>query len=433
MKIQINHIGKMEGHADFVAEILKGDVKSAKLITTEGARLIEGILVGRHFSEAPIITARICGICPVVHKLSAIKAIERAFKIKPSEQTIKLRKIMNWAQLVHSHALHLFFLSLPDFFGLENDLNFIKKYSSETKSAISVRTWALKVIEVIGGRAVHPIACEVGGFKVLPAKEELTNLLEPYEKVLKDALRLANLAINIKYPKFERKTTFVSLTNKGGYANYDGDIKITNPDNSIDHIKDTDYTKNIKEIEEPYHAAKSATLGGEPFMVGAIARINNNHQMLNPLARGILRSLSWKFPQYNTFENITAQTIEIIHAIEEIKKLLTDLLKDYNQKEISRGRELALIAGANPLNKEVIGIDAIEAPRGTLYHYYKIDKNGYIVDCNIITPTVCYLRNIEEDLKEYIPDLAKLKAKQKSLKIRALIRAYDPCIACATH
>ena len=433
MKIQINHIGKMEGHADFVAEILKGDVKSAKLITTEGARLIEGILVGRHFSEAPIITARICGICPVVHKLSAIKAIERAFKIKPSEQTIKLRKIMNWAQLVHSHALHLFFLSLPDFFGLENDLNFIKKYSKETRAAIKVRTWALKIIEVIGGRAVHPIACEVGGFKVLPAEEELTNLLEPYEKVLKEALVLTNLAINIKYPKFERKTTFVSLTNKSDYANYGGDVKITNPDKSIDYIKDTDYTKNIKEIEEPYRAAKSATLDGEPFMVGAIARLNNNHQNLNPLASGILRSLSWKFPQYNTFENITAQTIEIIQAIEEIKKLLIDLLKDYNQKEVSRAQKLSLIAGANPLNKEVIGIDAIEAPRGTLYHYYKIDKNGYIVDCNIITPTVCYLRNLEEDLKEYIPDLSKLKAKQKSLKIRALIRAYDPCIACATH
>src|SRR3989339_1508477 len=100
MKIQINHIGKMEGHADFVAEILRGDVRSAKIITTEGARLIEGILIGRHYSEAPIITARICGICPVVHKLSSIKAIERAFKIKPSEQTIKLRKTLESAHII---------------------------------------------------------------------------------------------------------------------------------------------------------------------------------------------------------------------------------------------------------------------------------------------------------------------------------------------
>lgn len=423
----------MEGHADFVAEILRGDVKSAKLITTEGARLIEGILIGRHFSEAPIITSRICGICPVVHKLSSIKAIENAFGLKPSLQVVKLRKIMNLSQLIHSHALHLFFLSLPDFFAIENDLNFIKKYKKETEYAIRVRQWALKIIETIGGRAVHPIACEVGGFKVLPAKNELVNLLNNYESVLKDALGLVNLVLKIKLPKFSRPTTFVSLTNKDEYAYYSGDIKVTRPDGSVKHIKDSDYTKNIKEIEEPYRAAKSATLNGEPFMVGAIARINNNHTQLNHLAKGILKSLKWQFPQLNSFENITAQAIEIVHALEEINSLIKDLSSDYNEKEKSLSAGLGVIADSNPLSKETIGIDAIEAPRGTLYHYYKIDKNGYITDCNIITPTVCYLKNIEEDVKAYIPDLSQLSAKKRTIKIRGLIRAYDPCIACATH
>ncbi len=423
----------MEGHADFVAEILKGNVLSAKIITTEGARLIEGILIGRHFREAPIITSRICGICPVVHKLSSIKAIENSFGLKPSKQTIKLRQIMNWSQLIHSHALHLFFLSLPDFFAIENDLNFIKKYPKETEYAIRVREWALKIIAVIGGRAVHPIACEVGGFKTLPPKEELENLLDNYEGVVKDALGLTNLVLKIKLPKFNRPTTFVSLTNKNEYANYSGDIKMTKPDGSIKIIKDSDYTKNIQEIEEPYRASKSATLNGEPFMVGAIARINNNHSQLNPMAKGILKSLKWQFPQYNSFENITAQAIEIIHAIEAIKYLIKDLAGNYNQNEKSLSPGLEIIAGANPIGREVRGIDAIEAPRGTLYHHYNIDQNGYITDCDIITPTVCYLKNIEEDVKAYIPDLNKLSVKQRSIKIRALIRAYDPCIACATH
>lgn len=433
MKIQINHIGKMEGHADFVAEILKGDVKSAKMITTEGARLIEGILIGRHYSEAPIITARICGICPVVHKLSAIKAIENAFLITPTNQTVKLRKIMNYAQLIHSHALHLFFLSLPDFFGIENDLKFIRKYPKETECAIKVRQWALKTIEVIGGRAVHPIACEVGGFKTLPTRVELENITTQYESTVKNALCLVNLVTKIKYPKFSRETIFMSLGHRKEYAYYDGDLKVTSPDQSIRHIKAENFTKNIKEIEEPYRASKSATLDGEPFMVGAIARINNNHDKLNPLASGILKGLGWKFPQFNTFENITAQAIEVVHAIEEISNLLKDVLHDYNPEEVSLARDFGVISRANPLNQDVIGIDAIEAPRGTLYHHYKIDKNGYIVDCNIITPTVCYLRNIEEDVKHYIPNLSKLSDKKRSIKIRALIRAYDPCIACATH
>jgi len=307
MKIQINHIGKMEGHADFVAEILKGDVQSAKIITTEGARLIEGILIGRHFSEAPIITSRICGICPVVHKLSSLKAIEKAFNIRPSQQTIKLRRLINLAQIIHSHALHLFFLSLPDFLNIENNLNLVKKYPKETQLAINTRQWALRMIEVIGGRAVHPIACEVGGFKVWPRISELKNLTDQYETVLKNALGLVNFVISIRYPKFSRPTTFVSLTNPKEYALYDGDIKILAPTGQVRIIKAEKYTQNIKEIEEPYRAAKSATLAGEPFMVGALARINNNGEQLNPLAKGLLKGMRWRLPQYNTFENISAQ------------------------------------------------------------------------------------------------------------------------------
>lgn len=431
MKIQVNHIGKMEGHADFVAEIIKGNVKSAKVITTEGARLIEGILIGRHFTEAPIITSRICGICPVVHKLSSIKAIENAFKIEPTEQTVKLRQVLELAQIIHSHALHLFFLSLPDYYNIENDLNFIKQHTKEADCAIKVREWALRVIEAIGGRAVHPIACEVGGFKVMPDKDALRSLLEEEKVALKNALGLVNLVIKIKYPKFKRKTTFISLTNDKTYGIYSGDIKIA-VGKETKVIKAADYAKNIKEIEEPYRAAKSALLDGEPFMVGALARINNNHEKLNPLARGVLKGMRWKFPQYNTFENITAQAVEIVHCIEEINNLLEEILTDF-KNETSLAEKMKIIAGANPLGKEVVGVDAIEAPRGTLYHHYVIDKDGYIKNCTIITPTVSYLKNLEEDIMSYLPDVMKLSDKKRSLKIRALIRAYDPCIACATH
>lgn len=431
-KIQINHIGKMEGHADFVAEILKGDVLSAKIITTEGARLIEGILVGRHFQEAPVITSRICGICPVVHKLSAIKAIEHAFDLKPSRQTVQLRKLLLLAQIIHSHALHLFFLSLPDFHDIENDLRFIDKYSKETESAIKVRQWALEIIEVIGGRAVHPIACEVGGFKVLPSAGSLKKISEEYDLILKNALVLTNLVMDIKYPKMSRPTTFISLTASDEYALYHGNLKISRPGGETKIIPAKQFTKNIKEIEEPYRAAKTATLAGEPFMVGALARLNNNHQQMRPLASGLLRGLRWRWPQYNTFENITAQAIEIVHCLEEAKVILDQLAKSL-KPEKSLGRQLKVIAGANPRGVETTGIDAIEAPRGTLYHSYSLDRNGYISRCQIITPTVSFLKNLEEDIKVYLPQVMKLNPERRAKKIRALIRAYDPCIACATH
>lgn len=432
MKIAINHLAKMEGHADFVAEILKGDVRSAKIITTEGARLIEGILIGRHFSEAPIITARICGICPVVHNLAAIKTLERAFKIKPSAQTVKLRQLMNFAQVIHSHALHLFFLSLPDFFGIENDLELVKKYPKETASAMAVREWALKVIEVIGGRAVHPIASEVGGFKVLPSKKQLADLLNQFNPIFKKALDLVNLTLKIKYPRFKRATQFVSLFNEKEYAFYDGHLKILDLNKKTKIIDAEKYGKSIKEIEEPYRAAKSAKLDGRPFMVGALARLNNNASQLNPLAAGIFKGLRWSWPQYNVFYNIVAQAIEVVHCLEEAKKLLKDLSQNLKPEE-SQNEKLKVIAGANPLGKETVGVDAIEAPRGTLYHHYQVDKDGYLTDCQIITPTVCFLKNLEADIAAYIPNVMKLSPKKRAIKIRALIRAYDPCIACATH
>jgi len=432
MKISVNHIGKMEGHTDFVAEIMKGDVKSAKMMTTEGARLIEGILVGRNFYEAPIITSRICGICPVVHKVSSIKAIENAFEIKPSEQTVRLRKLMMCGQMIHSHALHLFFLSLPDFFDITNDLTFIGEHKKETKAAIAVREWALKVIEVVGGRAVHPIACEVGGFKVLPQRSELLSLIEQYPEALKNAFVLVNMVLQIKLPKFSRSTTFISLTDDHVYAYYGGDIKIHTPDGKERVIEAKKFTKNIQEIEEPYRAAKSAKLDGKSFMVGALARINLNHSKLHPLAKGIYKKLGWKIPEYNTFKNIVAQAVEVVHFLEEAKKLLDELSLEMHEEK-SLIKKLELIAEANPLGHGSFGCDAVEAPRGTLYHSYKIDKNGMLTDCQIITPTVAYLKNMESDLMQYLPNIKSLPEKERTMKIRALIRAYDPCIACATH
>jgi len=432
MKFTINHIGKMEGHTDFVAEIIKGDVKSAKMMTTEGARLIEGILVGRNFYEAPIITSRICGICPVVHKVSSIKAIENAFAIKPTVQTVKLRKLMLSAQIIHSHALHLFFLSMPDFFDITNDLKFISAHKRETKSAIAVRQWALKAIEVVGGRAVHPIACEVGGFKALPDRSELQSLIGQYPYVLKQALALVDMALKIKLPKFRRPTTFIALSNESEYAYYGGDIRIMAPDGQTRNILAKNFTKNIKEIEEPYRAAKSAELDGEPFMVGALARLNMNNKHLHPLAKGIYKKAGFAKVEYNTFKNIVAQSIEIVHFLEEAKALLDDL-GDGLSEEKGLTRKLGLIAGASPIGIDSFGCDAVEAPRGTLYHAYKIDSNGILTDCQIITPTVSILKNLESDLMEYLPDIMELPEKQRVMKMRALIRAYDPCIACATH
>lgn len=418
MKIKINHIARIEGHAGFVGKIVDGHVKDARFEIEQGARLIEGILVGRHYEDAPLITARICGICPVIHNITALKALEAALGVKVGEQTISLRKLLLYAQLIHSHGLHLFFLSLPDFFDLANDFTLVKKYPDETNRALLVRDFGVKTIEYIAGRTIHPLTTTIGGFLKLPTKDELAELYLMSERALTDAIELVKLFKKIKYPNLERKTEYISLHDKKEYALYEGNIVSTG---GLD-IPAKKFEKNIKEITKPYEVVRKIKYKGQSFMVGAIARLNNNWQQLNPLAKKELGGLSKQMPIYNPFYNILAQMIEVVHFIEESKKILGELKK----KELKLdNKKYSLKAGW--------GVAACEAPRGTLYHAYKLNSLGFIDDCQIITPTAQMLSNIEDDLKKYIPLTFKFNKKARQARIRALIRAYDPCIACATH
>ena len=428
MKIVINYLAKMEGHADFIGDIFAGNVASARVKTTEGVRLIESILVGRHYADVPIITARICGICPVVHSLNTIKCIEDAFDLKVSEQTIKLRKLMELSQLIHSHALHLYFLSMPDFYGIKDDVDFIKKHPTEAQAALKSREFALKILEAVAGRAIHPIACEVGGFKVLPKKKQLEELLAGWEKAMAAALSLAVFAAKLPVPKFYRKQEYACLFDKKEYAIYGGAVKFS----SGRTVKAENYGKVIDEYQLLGLAAKRANYKGKSFMVGALARLNLNRAKLSPEAKKIVKDLKLEFPINNTFYNVLAQAIELVHATEVAGRLLKDLIKTL-KPEASLAHKLKLIAGGNPKGKVTSGYSVMEAPRGVLCDMLRIDENGLILKADIITPTVQFLNNIEQDLAVYLPDLRQLSKEKREQKIKTLIRAYDPCISCATH
>ncbi|HLN18803.1 MAG TPA: nickel-dependent hydrogenase large subunit, partial [Patescibacteria group bacterium] len=201
MLLKINHIAKMEGHAGFMASVLNGDVASAKIEVHEGIRLIEGLLIGRHYKDMPIVAQRICGICPVVHNLTSIKALENAMGLRVSPETEKLRLLMELGQIIHSHALHLFFLSLADFLDIDNEIKLVKKYPEETKKAIKIREFGMEIIKIIGGRVVHPLTNEVGGFKKSPDKEDLRKILAISEEALKTALELGSFFQTIKIPQ----------------------------------------------------------------------------------------------------------------------------------------------------------------------------------------------------------------------------------------
>lgn len=409
----------MEGHAGFMASVIQGDVKSAKLEVQEGIRLIEGILIGRHYKDVPIVAQRICGICPVVHNLTSIKALENAMGVKVSPETEKLRTIMELGQVIHSHALHLFFLSLADFLDIENDIQLVKQYPEEAKKAIRIREFGMDIVREIGGRVVHPLTNEVGGFKKAPSVEGLQKIISGAEGIMKDALELGEFFKKIKLPEFSRKTEYVCLARNGEYSFYDGDIISSEGL----HIPVAKFEANFQELQKQKEVIKKVEHAGKSYMVGAIARVNINREKLNPKAYEYLESWELQFPDYNPFHNILAQMAEVMHCVEESAKLLKEFLHSDMNAVITKKYEI----------KEGMGVAAVEAPRGTLYYHVEVDSRGYVKNINIITPTAQFLSNLEDDVAEYLKTVINLEGKEREKKLRGFIRAYDPCISCAVH
>lgn len=403
-----------------MASVLRGDVKSVKLEAKEGVRLFEGILIGRHFKDMPIVAQRICGVCSAAHNIASIKAIENAMKVEISEETEKLRRVMIEGHFIYSHALHLFFLSLADFLDIENDLNLTKEYPAEAKKAIKIREYGTAILETIGGRAVHPLTNEVGGFKKVPTADEIKNLIVQGEEILPIALEIADFFRSLKVPNFSRPTEYISLEKKREYAIYDGDVT----SNKGLHFDSNHFEEKFHEFQRPKEIIKRVECDGKSsYMVGAIARVNNNHEQLSMRAQQYLKSLNFNNPDYNPFHNVLYQMAEVIHCVENSVKLLRELA--HTDLEMAITKDYTVREGA--------AAAAIESPKGTLYYWVDIDSKGYIKNANIITPTAQILTHLEDDITAFIPGILDKDEEKTEKKIRAFIRAYDPCITCAVH
>lgn len=425
MKITIPHIHKIEGEAGFWAKVAQtGKIKELKIETLEGLRQIEGILIGRKFQELPVVVSRICGICPVVHILNACRAIERALEIEVSPLTIMLRKLFLASQIIQSHTLHLFFMSLADFFSIENDIDLMKKFPKESEAALKIRDFSLKITEIIGGRSVHPITAQIGGFSRRPDKNDLEKILKELPEVLDAVWILIKTFRELSYPNLKRETNFVSLYSEKEYPFYAEnyvkiqDEKLTSADFYSNKIEESLKTPPVKRVEYK----------GEPYMPGPMARIKNNRRFLSHRANEIfeeflrVKHLTEKDFFANRFYNLFSQAIEILYFLEKTQELIKEILSaDFSETK----SEIKITKGS--------GLSAMEAPRGTLFTYFEIDKNGRITNCNIITPTAQFLNNLESDLKVFLPDILEFSPEEQKRKIRSLIRSYDPCISCATH
>ncbi len=411
-------VPKIEGHAAFYAHLKNGHVDKARIIGLENDRFVEKILLGRKYWEAPIITSRICGICPTIHNVTSTSAIERACGITATPQTKKLRQLMLSAQMVQSHSLHLYLLVLPDYVGASSSFELQKSHPELFKNAIILKKYADKILEVIGGRAVHPITSVPGGFKSYPAKSELVTLLEMSQEAITTARETVGLFASFQYPKFHREMIYSGLHMDIDYAFYEGNIRTS----AGVIFKPEDYKSYIYEELRPYTRAKFGTLKGQEMMVGAVARINLSKEHLDQRVQTMMTELNIKVPLDNPFDNILAQALENYHFALRSGELIEKFINDGIKPEHVR-----------PPRKFGVGIGACEAPRGTLFHFYELDKNGDIIKCDIITPTVQSLASLERDIKLMENMIKDDKPQERNQQIEMLIRSYDPCITCATH
>ncbi len=420
IKIDVNHITRVEGHGDIKIDVENGVVKECKLEIVEAPRFFEAMLKGRHYTEAAIITSRICGICSVGHQLASVRATEDAFGLELTKQNRQLKTLLDMGQYFESHVLHVYFLAVPDFVGAQSVFPLISTHKDVVLSALKLKKLGHDIGDMIAGRLVHPIGIIPGGFTKMPTVERLEEILERIRDARGELLNGVALIKTLTLPDFTRETEYISMYKKGEYAFIDGNIFSSDKG----EVSYKEYRKVTNEYLVPHSTAKRAKFSRNSYMVGALARFNNNYEWLSDSAKSVAEDLGMKPMCYNPYLNTVAQMIELVHIIDECESIITDMLNT----------GLKVEEPAKPVLKKCTGVGAVEVPRGILFHEYTYDENGYIVEANCVIPTGQNLQNIEDDMKAIVPEaLGNRTREELTLDMEMLVRAYDPCISCSCH
>lgn len=419
VNINVQDITRVEGHGNIVVNVTDGKIEDLRLEITESPRFYEAMLLGRKWDEATHITCRICGICSCGHTTASLNACEDALGVTPSEQTHLLRRLLLGGEQLESHILHTYFLAAPDFLGVPSVLPLASSHPDVVKRALRLKRLANDICIVVAGRHIHPVAACVNGFTKLPELAELEDLKDRLVAARADLTETAALFKTLEIPDFTRETCYVSLTEPDKYAWFTGDIKFSATGETIPV---RDYQTKIREFVVAHSHAKHAETNGKSYMVGALARVNNNYDQLCPEAKAAAEQLGLQVPCYNPFMNNVAQVVECVEVVEDAIGVIDELLARGLKQE---DRTVDVRAGH--------GVGAADVPRGMLIHDYTFDDDGYITAANLVIPTNQNLNNVEEDMRALVPQVLDRSEAEITLLLEMLVRAYDPCISCATH
>jgi coenzyme F420-reducing hydrogenase alpha subunit len=417
-KIRVPALARVEGEGGLFVRLRGNQVQEIRLDIYEPPRFFESLLRGRHFHEVPDITARICGICPVAYQMSSVHALEAALGHTPSPEIHRLRRLLYCGEWIESHCLHIHLLHAPDFFGYPSGLHMAADYPDEVKRGLRLKKHGNELLDLFGGRAIHPINVTVGGFYRLPTAEAVRALLPHFEWGLSAAVEMARWVAAFPFEPLAPDYEFVSLVHPDEYPMNAGHIASTRGL----LVPAADFEQHFAEQQVPHstalHCVRTATQS--TYLVGPLSRVNQNLDRLSPTARRLADQLHVDWPCTNPAQSIIARALEVVHAYDEA----LSILRDYRRPASPRV-ELPPVAAS--------GAAATEAPRGLLYHRYEIDNAGLVRAANIVPPTSQNQGQIESDLRQLVARIADQPDAAIEHSCERLVRSYDPCISCSTH
>jgi coenzyme F420-reducing hydrogenase alpha subunit len=415
LDICVQNISKIEGHATVDVKVRNDEVKEVHVGFTENKRFFTQAMQKKSIHALPAAVSRVCGTCSIAHMMCSIEAIEKALGVQVSEQTMLLKKLTMHGLMIRDHALHVYLFSLPDVFGKDSVLDFDKDQIRFLKDSFAIKKAGNILDTAVAGRAVHAMYPVVGGFSKIPDNKSMRALLP----ALRDARERLFPVLDVYYGSnvdYIREMNFVGLVaDKFDYL--EGEIRST----SGMRVQEKDFYSHLKKVVMPYSQSVGYNFEGKTFMVGSLARLNLNRQGLHADTKRDAKKYLKLFPSYNVFHNNIAQAIEILHSID-------------HSIEIIESTDFKPELPVHAVPKECEGVGVIEAPRGTLYHHVAMDKNGIVKKGTIIVPSQQNQINMELDIKKIVQrNLHTLTSEQIEMEIEKLIRAYDPCISCASH
>jgi coenzyme F420-reducing hydrogenase alpha subunit len=415
--IKVDYLARVEGEGALTLKLRGKEVERVELRIFEPPRFFESILRGRSQLEAPDITARICGICPVAYQMSACHAVEDAHGLVLDEPLRRLRRLLYCGEWIESHVLHVVMLHAPDFLGFPDAITMARDHGEHVVRALRLKKAGNAIVRLLGGREIHPINVRVGGFYRAPTRTELLALLPELTWGIEAARELLRWVAGFEFPALERDYELVALKHPDEYPMCEGRIVSSR---GID-IAARDYDGVFEETHEPRsNALHSSVKGRGAYLCGPLARINLCFDTLVPEARAAAAEIGFAPPCRNPFKSLLARGIEAVQAF----ATAAAIVRDYAPPARSF---------VDVPERAGTGYACTEAPRGILYHRYSVDDAGLITDAKIVPPTSQNQRTIEDDLVALAPVLAELPLAAATARAEQAIRNYDPCISCATH